>query len=77
MNSSEAIIWARTAEAGEYLAEYDDDDLDDVSDPGSRCGFDDQTLDEVESVLRDRGLTLTATDVGLEVCERTEDRRYG
>lgn len=76
MSPNEAIIWARTAEAGDYLAEYEDDDLDDVSDPGSRCGYDDPTLDEIERVLRARDLTLCATDVGLEVQERVDDKRY-
>lgn len=43
MEAHEAIIWARSAE---------------VSDPGSRCGYGDDTLDQIERVLRERGLTL-------------------
>lgn len=70
MTDNEAVIWARTAEAGEYLARYEDDDLDDVSDSGSRCGFGDDTLSEIDSVLPRRELTLTANDVGLIVESR-------
>jgi hypothetical protein len=33
-----AVAWAQTALAGDYLAEYDDEPRDD--DYGSRCGFD-------------------------------------
>lgn len=60
-----AYQWAATAEAGDYLAQYADDELDDVSDPGSRCGFGDDELARVEEILGDGGLTLTADDVGL------------
>jgi hypothetical protein len=67
MTNIEAVIWARTAEANEYLATYDEDDMDDVSDAGSRCGFDDEALDEISCVLGKRGLRLEADDVGLVV----------
>jgi hypothetical protein len=66
----EAIAWAREAEEGDCLCEWEDDGLDADSDPGSRGGYGDETLDEVERVLRERDLTLSATDVGLEVCAR-------
>lgn len=73
---TEAREWAMTAEAGEYLVEYDDDDLDDVSDSGSRCGFDDQQLAEIEYILGDRDLKLTADDRGLVAEAVSVDRRY-
>lgn len=67
MTANEAAIWARTAEPNEYLARFLNDNLDDVSDPGSRCGYGDDTLAAVEKALAARGLTLVATDVGLKV----------
>ena len=70
MTERGAINWAEEAEEGMYLAEYDLDDLNELSDPGSRCGYDDQTLAAVEAVLRERGLTLTADDCGLVVERR-------
>ncbi len=62
-------MWAKNAEAGEYLACYEDDDLDAISDPGSRCGYDDETLDAVSAALRKRNMTLVADDVGLCAAE--------
>lgn len=71
MSRQEALVWARDeAEAGDYLAEYDDDGLDADSDPGTRCGYDDETLDAVGRILRDRGLRLGTDDVGLVAEER-------
>jgi hypothetical protein len=67
MSREEALAWAREAEAGDYLHEWEDDGLDEVSDPGSRGGYDDETLDSVEDVLRERDLTLRADDCGLVV----------
>lgn len=65
MELQEAIEWARECDAGDYLVEYSDDGLDDVSDPGSRCGFGDDELAEIERVLRGRDMTLSADDTGL------------
>ena len=62
---SELGVWAETAVEGEYLASYEDDDLDEHSDPGSRCGYDDAELSQVCSWLGERGLTLEADDCGL------------
>ncbi len=59
------LEWAMGAEPGSYLALFDDDDLDDVSDPGSRCGRDDMQLDAIRGVLDARGLQLVADDIGL------------
>lgn len=69
MNASD-LKWTTTCEAGEYLCEYDDtddegDDLYPEPDSGSRCGRDDQELDEINSMLSRRGLTLEADDRGL------------
>src|SRR5271170_5605517 len=41
MNLNELRVWSETVADGDYLAEYAADDLDEVSDPGSRCGYDD------------------------------------
>jgi hypothetical protein len=60
-----ALVWARTAKAGEYLVEYEDTGMTDVEDPGSRCGYSDLALDEIGHVLLRRNLTLTADDRGL------------
>jgi hypothetical protein len=57
--------WAQAANAGDYLARYSADDLDDVSDSGSRCGLDDAELAAIEKKLNARGLTLVADDRGL------------
>jgi hypothetical protein len=69
MSREDALSWAREAESGDYLDEYEDDGLDAESDSGSRCGYDDETLDAVERVLRERGLALRADDCGLIVEE--------
>lgn len=60
-----AMRWARAAVQGDYLITYEDSGLTDDEDPGSRCGFDDAELAEIEAELRKRGLTLLADDVGL------------
>lgn len=65
MTLSDAIVWARTCDADDYLVRYADSGLSDDEDPGSRCGFDDSELAEIESALRGRDLTLTADDRGL------------
>lgn len=66
MDMHDARIWALTAEAGEYLIEYDDDDCPPADeDPGSRCGFGDDELDELGRMLRQRDLKLVADDCGL------------
>lgn len=69
MTTQEAIAWAKTAAAGDTMIAYEDSGLTDQEDPGSRCGFGDDELAEIESVLSDRGLTLSATDVGLVAAE--------
>jgi hypothetical protein len=66
MDMHDARKWALTAEAGEYLIEYDDEDCPPAEDdPGSRCGFGDDELAAIERILRDRDLTLRADDTGL------------
>ncbi len=67
MTSSELGLWARKAESGDYLVEYEDTGMTAEEDPGSRCGYDDQQLDQVGRWLRERGLKLTADDRGLVV----------
>ena len=62
---SEAIQWAKTAEEGDYLVYWDEDGFNSETDPDSRGGFDDAELAEIETVLRRRGLTLEADDIGL------------
>lgn len=68
---SERRAWAQTATEGDYLAEFEGDGLTALEDPGSRCGYGDDELDEVERWLADRGLRLAANDRGL-VVERIE-----
>lgn len=67
---SERREFAQSATAGEYFAQFDDDGLDEMSDPGSRCGYGDDELDDLERLLNARGLTLTTDDIGLVVRER-------
>lgn len=69
MSLSDALYWARDTEAGDYLIEYEDSGLSDEEDPGSRCGFDDRELAEIERVLGERGLKLVADDCGLAAAE--------
>lgn len=63
--SAADLRWAKSAELGDYLHEWEDDDLDATSDSGSRGGRSDGELDEIKSVLRGRGLLLKADDRGL------------
>lgn len=70
MDYQEALEWATYAEPGQYLCEYADDGLTAEEDTGSRCGFDDRELDELQSILRERDLCLETDDVGLCCCER-------
>lgn len=65
MTLTDAISWARTADAGDYLIHYEDTGLSAEEDPGSRCGFGDDELDAIRASLRGRGLTLEADDRGL------------
>ncbi len=60
---SQARMWARTCELGEYLAVYNRDE--DAEDRSSQCGYGAVLLDAVETTLRDRGMTLEADDRGL------------
>lgn len=62
---SEALDWASTAEAGDYLVQYEDTGMSHDDDPGSRCGYDDAELAQIRDSLRERDLTLTADDRGL------------
>lgn len=62
---ADARVWALEAEAGDYLVEYEEDGLDEVSDPGSRCGFGDDELAEIDAILARRDLRLVADDCGL------------
>ena len=55
---SEALEWARSAEAGEYLAHHE-------AKPGNSCGYSEQDLSEIKRQLRAHDLSLTADDVGL------------
>lgn len=74
MTLAEAIRWARTAAAGDRLIDYDETGLTDAQDPGSRCGFDDAELADIEAVLRHNDLTLTADDRGLVAESQKEDQ---
>lgn len=65
MTITDAMTWARSADAGDYLLRYEDTGLTHGEDPGSRCGFDDRELAEIGTVLRGRGLQLQADDQGL------------
>jgi hypothetical protein len=65
MTLTQAIKIAKSADAGDYLIEYADTGLTDAEDPGSRCGFGDDELAEIEQVLARRGLSLRADDEGL------------
>lgn len=65
MSVADAIAWARSADMGDYLIRYEDTGLSHAEDPGSRCGFGDDELDEISAVLRARGMRLTADDQGL------------
>lgn len=65
LTNTSDIQWAETVSAGEYLAEYEDAE----TDPGSRCGRDDSTLDAIKRVLRGRGLRLVADDRGLRAAQ--------
>lgn len=62
---TDAVAWAETAEAGEYLVHYEDTGLTSAEDPGSRCGYDDAELAEIGQVLGARDLRLVADDRGL------------
>lgn len=65
LTEAAAIRWAREAQAGDHLIDYDETGLEHWQDPGSRCGLSDPALDEVHRILRERGLRLEATDEGL------------
>lgn len=62
---AEALTWASTATAGDYLVYYEDTGLTHDKDPGSRCGYADSELDAISKALRKRDLRLDADDVGL------------
>lgn len=61
---TDALEWARRAAAGEYLAKFADwAPIED--DDGSRCGWDDADLAEIDRVLAARNLKIEANDRGL------------
>jgi hypothetical protein len=62
---SDALDWAVTADAGDYLVTYDDTGMTNAEDPGSRCGYGDDELDAIRHELGKHNLTLTADDRGL------------
>ena len=62
--------WARTVNPGEYLVTYEECGLDADADPGSRCGYDDPTHDQISKWLAERNLRLDTDDVGLVVHKR-------
>lgn len=62
---TDALSWAATATAGEYLVEYEDTGMTAEEDPGSRCGYDDAELHQIRRALAKRDLTLDADDRGL------------
>jgi hypothetical protein len=64
---SEVMEWARTCSAGDYLATYAEGE----DDPKSECGYGSVLLDDLDTALRARGLTLVADDRGLVVREVT------
>jgi hypothetical protein len=57
--------WARQADAGDYLIAYATCGVDPADDAGSRCGYGDDELAEIDSILERAGLTLKADDIGL------------
>lgn len=68
----DAIGWARSAPAGDYLAAYPEGSvLDAETNPYALCGYDDATIAEIEWVLRGRGMQLFADRVGL-LCDVAE-----
>jgi len=68
---SAARAWARDADAGDYLIEYEDAPR--GSDPGSMCGFGADEIAEINEILGRRDLTLTADDRGLVAEVESED----
>jgi hypothetical protein len=62
---SKALHWARNAEDGDYLVDWDETGMSDQDDPGSRAGYDDDELDQIRNALEKNDLTLEADDVGL------------
>jgi hypothetical protein len=63
------MLMTATLAAGDYLSLYGDDELTDVSDPGSRCGYSDSELASIRRDLGRRGLTLSTDDRGIRVVE--------
>lgn len=67
MSLTELTKWARQADAGEYLVEYENTGITDIEDPGSMCGYGADELDAVKAELAMRDLSLEADDRGLVV----------
>lgn len=72
MTAADACAWARGAEDGDSLIDWDESGLSDAEDRGNRAGLSDPTLDDVERILSSRGLSLEATDEGLVAVARGE-----
>lgn len=66
--AQELAAWARTATAGEYLAEFDDGPEDD---PQSLCGYSEPQIADMDAALARRGLILRTDDVGIVVEARS------
>jgi hypothetical protein len=69
LSYQELRAWSARAEAGDYLARFEDCR---GPDPGSRCGYSDMELDAVKGRLAERDLTLRADDTGLVVEQREQ-----
>ena len=66
-NAHELQEWCYEASVGYYLTTYEDCGSNEMSDPGSRCGYSDVQLDTIKRLLQDRGMYLLADDRGLIV----------
>jgi len=57
--------WARQASSGDYLICWHDSGLSDSEDPGSRGGYSDDEIAEIDRILGERDLILRADNLGL------------
>lgn len=76
ISMSDARKWAKTADAGEYLCEYEDvyeTDEERAKDDGSMCGFGADEIAEINAILARRDLTITADDRGLVAVSDDQD----
>lgn len=72
MTAADACAWARGAEDGDHLIDWDESGLEAYEDTGNRAGLSDPTLDDVRRILSGRGLRLEATSAGLVAAARGE-----